>query len=63
MNGKEVITHAVRGEMPDIEQMRKNIIEQATKKTKIKTRCITKTLYSCCRMPCYCVYIGDYYTV
>ena len=36
MKGKEIITHAVRGEMPDMEQLRKNSIRQATEKRTAK---------------------------
>ena len=32
MKGKEIIAHAVRAEMPDMEQLRKNSIRQATEK-------------------------------
>jgi len=33
MKGKDIITHAVREEMPEMEQLRQNSIRQATKST------------------------------
>lgn len=36
MKGKEIINHAVRAEMPDMEQLRENSIRQATAKTTVK---------------------------
>ena len=36
MKGKEIITRAVRAEMPDMEQLRENSIRQATKKGTVK---------------------------
>lgn len=36
MKGKEIITHAVRAEMPDMEQLRENSIRQATQETSVK---------------------------
>ena len=36
MKGKEIITHAVRAEMPDMEQLRENSIRQATEKGVVK---------------------------
>jgi len=38
MKGKEIINHAVRAEMPDMEQLRENVISQSIKKETIKHR-------------------------
>jgi hypothetical protein len=40
MKGKEIITHAVRGEMPDREQVRMNCIRQSTVKPRVTHRTV-----------------------
>ena len=46
MKGKEIIRHAVRAEMPDMEQLRQNSIQQASEKTTVKDNVWLKRIVS-----------------
>jgi hypothetical protein len=52
MKGKEIITHSVRAEMPDMEQLKKNSIRQAKEKTVIKRAALAKYLLPAASLVC-----------